>query len=242
MTINHRPSILVVTETMVGGGRAEKIIEGLSFDGFITMYTIGYAGGLWILWKMEDMEVSPLSTTEQEIHASIKVRSSNLTWLISVIYTSPRLVERRILWDNLKIAAHLHNLPWLMLGDFNEVLCGEEKFGGNQVNLNRALEFKGCLDECNMIVLGFAGPKYTWTNRRPISSLVFERIDKCFANSMWRLLYPETVVTHLPRTFLDHCPVLIELCKSIANHLNKPFRFQMVWLLHPDFPRVVQQT
>ena len=111
MTINHRPSILVVTETMVGGGRAEKIIEGLSFDGFITMYTIGYAGGLWILWKMEDMEVSPLSTTEQEIHASIKVRSSNLTWLISVIYTSPRLVERRILWDNLKIVAHLHNLP-----------------------------------------------------------------------------------------------------------------------------------
>ena len=60
---------------------------------------------------MEVMEVSPLSTTEQEIHASIKVRSSNLTWLISVIYTSPRLVERRILWDNLKIVAHLHNLP-----------------------------------------------------------------------------------------------------------------------------------
>ena len=46
MTINHCPSILVVTEMRVGGDRAEKIIEGLPFDGYITMDTIGYAGGL----------------------------------------------------------------------------------------------------------------------------------------------------------------------------------------------------
>ena len=51
MTINHRPSILVVTEMRIGGGRgrAKKIIEGLPFDGYITTDTIGYAEGLWIL-------------------------------------------------------------------------------------------------------------------------------------------------------------------------------------------------
>lgn len=129
-----------------------------------------------------------------------------------------------------------------MLGDFNEVLCGEDKFGGDQVKLNRALEFKGCLDECNMLDLDFAGPKFTWTNRRPISNLILERIDKCFGNPVWRFLYPEAIVTHLPRTFLDHCPILIELCRSSANHLNKPFRFQMIWLLHLEFPRVVQEA
>ena len=53
MAVNHRPGIMVITETRVGGSRAEKIIEGLPFDGFITMETIGYAGGLWILWKRE---------------------------------------------------------------------------------------------------------------------------------------------------------------------------------------------
>ena len=125
---------------------------------------------------------------------------------------------------------------------FDEVLCGEDKFGGNQVNLNRALEFKECLDECNMIDLGFAGPKYTWTNHRPITSLILERIDRCFANSGWRLLYSEAIVTHLPRTFSDHCPVLLELSKSSTNNFNKPFRFQTMWLLHPDFYRVVQQA
>ena len=94
MAINHRPSIMVVTETRVGGDKARKIIEGLPFDGYITTDTVGYAGGLWMLWKTEDVEVSRLSTTEQEIHASIKVHSSNLTWLISAIYASPKLAER----------------------------------------------------------------------------------------------------------------------------------------------------
>ena len=135
--------------------------------------------------------------------------------------------------------AHLHNLPWLMLGDFNEVLCGEDKFRGNQVNLNRAIEFKGCLDECNMLDLGFMGPKFTRTNHRLISNLILERIDRCFANPVWHLLYLEATVTHLHRTFSGHCPVLIELCRANVNHLNKPFCFQMIWLLHQDFLRVV---
>ena len=239
MAINHRATILVVTETRVGGDRAAKIIEGLPFDGYITTDTIGYAGGLWILWKTEEVEVISLSSTEQEIHATVKVCSSNLTWLLSAIYASPRLAERKILWENLKTVVHLHNLPWLMLGDFNEVLCAEDKFGGNHVNLNRALEFKDCLDECNMLDLGFAGPKFTWTNCRPISNLILERIDRCFANPAWRILYPDALVTHLPRTFSDHCPVLLELCRVNVNQQNKPFRFQTMWLFHQDFPRVV---
>ena len=64
MAINHRPTIFVVTEMIVGGDRAAKIIEGLPYDGFITTNTIGYAGGLWILWKLEEVEVLPLSSIE----------------------------------------------------------------------------------------------------------------------------------------------------------------------------------
>ena len=51
MAINHGPAIFVVTKTRVGGDRVAKIIEGLPYDGFITTDTIGYTGGLWILWK-----------------------------------------------------------------------------------------------------------------------------------------------------------------------------------------------
>ena len=190
----------------------------------------------------EEAVVTRLAVTEQVIHATVKVCHSNLNWFISAIYASPRLAERRLMWSNLIEIAKLHNHPWLMLGDFIEVLSGEEKFGGNPINLNRALEFKECLDNCNFLDLGFAGPKYTWTNKRPVSSLILERIDRCFGNPSWRMLYPEATVTHLPRTFSDHCPVLIDLLGIKPESTNRPFRFHTMWPLHPQFPKVVEEA
>lgn len=113
-----------------------------------------------------------------------------------------------------------YNHPWVMVGDFNEILSSEDKFGGNQINLSRALEFKECIDNCNFLDLGFAGPKYTWTNKRPVTSLILERLDRCFANPSWKMLYPKAIVTHLPRTFSDHCPVLIEFMGSRTCAIN----------------------
>ncbi|XP_030958466.1 uncharacterized protein LOC115980342 [Quercus lobata] len=133
-------------------------------------------------------------------------------------------------------------MPWLMIGDFNEVLCDEDKFGGNQININRAMEFKTFLDSCSFVDLGFVGPKYTWTNKRQLTDLILERIDLCFANPLWRVLYPEAAVTHLPRTYSDHHLVLIELWKPQTDRANRPFRFQSMWLLHPEFPRVVKEA
>ena len=101
MMVNHHPSIMVITETRVGGDRVEKIIEDPHFDGFFAIDTIGYAGGLWLLWKKDEVHIFILSSIEQEIHATMKVRSSNLSWLISPTYANSRLAERRVLWSNL---------------------------------------------------------------------------------------------------------------------------------------------
>ena len=49
MAINHKPAIMVITETRVGGDRAKRIIADLPFDGFITADTIGYARGFGVL-------------------------------------------------------------------------------------------------------------------------------------------------------------------------------------------------
>ena len=114
--------------------------------------------------------------------STIKLCCSHLTWFISVIYASPHLVERRLVWSNPSKIAKLHNHPWLMLGYFNEILSSEDKYGGNQINLNRTLEFKECIDNCNFLDLGFVGLKFTWTNKRLVTSLILERLDRCFAN------------------------------------------------------------
>ena len=79
----------------------------------------------------------------------------------STIYASPRNAERCVLWENLTKVVDLHNKPWIMAGDFNEPLMEEDKFGGRGVSINRSLLFKECLDRCNMLDMGFFGPRYT---------------------------------------------------------------------------------
>ena len=99
-----------------------------------------------------------MANTEQEIHTIVKVRKSNSNWLFTVVYASPRTAERFILWNNLIKIAKLHDMPWVLTGDFNEPLTEEDKFGGRAVSVNKSLLFKECLDKCNMIDIGFSGP------------------------------------------------------------------------------------
>ena len=104
-------TILIVTETRVGGDMAKVIMDRFPFDGAIHADTIGYAIGIWLLWNFDAMEITQLASTEQEVHALVKVSSSNLSWIIFAIYASPRLAERRTLWHNLTLVNDLHNQP-----------------------------------------------------------------------------------------------------------------------------------
>ncbi|XP_023873178.1 uncharacterized protein LOC111985765 [Quercus suber] len=173
---------MVIMETKLGGVRAKENIDRLPFDGTIHTEMIRYAGGLWLLWNSNRVEVEALANTEQEIHVEVKVCPSNLTWILSAIYASLRSEERRILWDNLSKVAELHNKPWIMASDFNEPLIEEDKYGGRGVHVNRSLAFKDCLDNCNMVDMGFSGPRYTWSNKKDLNNLILERIDRFFMN------------------------------------------------------------
>ena len=62
-----------------------------------------------------------------------------------MVYASPRVAERQLLWDNLCLVSNIHSLHWVIAGDFNEVLIGEDNFEGRPVNMSRALRFSGLL-------------------------------------------------------------------------------------------------
>lgn len=70
---NHDPAILVVMETQNEGKRTREMTDKLPFDGAIHTDTLWYAGGLWVLWKSNKVEISSLANTEQEIHIVVKV-------------------------------------------------------------------------------------------------------------------------------------------------------------------------
>lgn len=236
---HHNPAMLIVMETCVGGGRAKEIMDRLPFDKAIHTETIGYVGRLWLLWNSDRVIVKPLATTEQEIYVSVKVRPFDFECILSAVYASPRFNERCVVWNNLVNVASLHCSQWIIAGDFNEVLADDEKYRGRVVNANRSLLFKDCLDACNMVDLGFPGPRFTWSSRRGFQNLIQERLDRYFVNPEWCTLYPNARVSHLTRVHSDHCPILLEFEPGASTKLNRPFKFQSFWLNDLSFPNIV---
>jgi len=49
-----------------------------------------------------------------------------------------------------------------------------------------------------------------------------ERLDCVLANPSWLQIYPHTQVTHLPKLYSDHCPVLVDLLPNLRQ-VTYPF-------------------
>lgn len=69
-----------------------------------------------------------------------------------------------------------------MCGYFNEILHANEKWGGNSRRNEHMQGFQVVMDLCNLIDLGFVGPKFTWCNNREGEAGITERLDRYLAN------------------------------------------------------------
>ncbi|KAB5569276.1 hypothetical protein DKX38_003069 [Salix brachista] len=127
------------------------------------------------------------------------------------------------------------------MGDFNDIVCASEKCGGNLDSGGSA--FVDWIDRNHLIDLGFSGSKFTWCNKRNAEGIIWKRIDRGLSNSAWRLLFPEAHLSHLTRINSDHCPIMIRLDSNHSiNRVCIPFRFQAMWLSHPDFATVIRDS
>ena len=138
--------------------------------------------------------------------------------------------------------SNLYDLPWALMGDFNEVISEEEKSGGNPICQRRVRAILDCMNECQMMDFGFLGPKFTWTNKRELGGLIQCRLDRCWANPSWKASFSEANMTHLARVNSNHCPLLLNLYPNLVVNSIRPFRFQPMWLSHKDFPAIVRKS
>lgn len=57
-------------------------------------------------------------------------------------------------------------IPWLLLGDFNQVLWRDGKRGRSPVSQARVQPFVNMIKNCKLLDLDFSGQKFTWSNMR----------------------------------------------------------------------------
>lgn len=95
---------------------------------------------------------------------TFEVEIGAFSWTCSAVYASPTPVARELLWTHLASLRNTITKPWMVVGDFNEVLLPSEVRGG-AFQHSRALLFAAALEHCNMLDLEAKGGLFTGIGR-----------------------------------------------------------------------------
>lgn len=82
-------------------------------------------------------------------------------WLLTSFYGESDTSKRSRTWSLLNKLKPKDQTPWLVIGDFNEVLFHHEKVGGKQRSEFLMSNFGSSLDYTELHDLGYKGDKFT---------------------------------------------------------------------------------
>ena len=112
------------------------------------------------------MRVEIQNYSAKHINAKICQTPGGNKWKFMGFYGPLEAGKRKEAWHLLRHLASFEPAPWICMGDFNEMLHQSEKSGGNERKWGLMEDFHSALTFCNLMDLGFRGPKFTWNNGR----------------------------------------------------------------------------
>ncbi|KAL5546642.1 hypothetical protein UlMin_006329 [Ulmus minor] len=227
------PRMAFLCETRLTNSNSDRIRRLLSFNNCFPVNRHGTGGGLMLLWQNE-WDVSIQSYSSSHIDATI-ISPDNFTWRLTCFYGNPHRELRKFSWELLHRLSSLSNLPWLVVGDFNEIACDEEKRGGPPRSLTAMINFSHALANCSLHDLGFKGPQFTWNNNSAGTKNIQERLDRMVAHPVWKDMFPNYRVYHLDFLHSDHRPLHLTLNQKPTRNRPRGFRFEPFWLKEEDF-------
>ncbi|KAK1554545.1 hypothetical protein Q3G72_013786 [Acer saccharum] len=231
--------VIAILEPRISGTRALKVVNKLGFPDRFLVEASGFSGGVWLLWNSARVKLQVVASSSHSITAVVD--EGNKFWVLTVVYDNPSVGIRRKLWGYLSAIRSCFKGPWVVMGDFNEIINSAEKKGGRGFFSNSG--FADWINDNKLVDLGFIGQKYTWMTKRGISEDIWVRLDRALCSMEWRVGFGEGYVRHLPRIISDHCPIMLCLHSShIPRGPLKPFRFEAMWLRHEEFSDMARRS
>ncbi|XP_059439185.1 uncharacterized protein LOC132171798 [Corylus avellana] len=218
----------------------ERVRCKFGFSNMLVVDCVGKRGGLALLWKDEiGVEIQNFSC--RHINASICHSPDGRQWKFTGFYGHPEAEKRKEAWGLLRFLTSLDPLPWVCMGDFNEILYQSEKRGGNVRNRRLMEDFQATLAFCELMDLGFRGPKFTWNNGRDGEDFIQERLDRVVANDGWCGLFPKADVLVEGAVNSDHLPIFVMLHEEQQlGRKRRRFKHEAHWVLDRAYSDVVK--
>ncbi|CAM8905994.1 unnamed protein product [Rhodiola kirilowii] len=231
------PQIVCLMETRKKDTDGEWIKWRLGFRNGLSVGCRGQSGGLVLLWE-ENIDVSVLSFSHNHVDAVVKDQKE---FRLTVFYGEPAVSNRIIGWNLLRRLRETRGLPWVVIGDFNEVVCSSEVQGGRGRQNWQMENFRRVLDDCDLVDLGFVGYPFTYSNRRKGDAEVRARLDRAVATVDWRRLFPRVSVRHVQLHASDHQLLVLDTENKCIMRKQRLFRFEVMWFDHPDFAGMMNE-
>lgn len=243
----HKCGICFISETKanIQNDKDKSRFSQLDYPNSFTVHARGRSGGLWLGWS-DNHRLDIVDSSDRYIAAVIKKIPTGKEWLCTFTYGHPDLCKRADLWNHLKDIANRHNMPWLIVGDLNEIATADEKQGGPPFRYQDHAHFLDFMFSANFLDIGFDGVPFTWTNRQTKNkgeTLVKERLDRAICNDNWRTLFPCAKTLNLPiiRCKSDHGAIIVRLTPDHTSG-PKPFHFQSMWVERPDCRPIIKNA
>lgn len=133
-------------------------------------------------------------------------------------------------------------MPWCIIGDFNDMMFGYEKQGG-QAQPRRLLEgFTEAVNDSGLMDLGYKGSEFTWERSRGSIDWVKERLDRGLANNDWKRMFPLAEVQVMEVSTSDHMPLILQLKRMVYVPKRKRFRFENMWIQETDCYNIIRDS
>ncbi|GJZ19911.1 RNA-directed DNA polymerase, eukaryota [Tanacetum coccineum] len=202
----------------------------------IVSEALGYSGGILCVW---DSNV---------FHKKHHIISDNFvalygTWiprkiqlLIISVYAPQSYASKCQLWDFIASLINQWNGECMVMGDFNEVRCKEDRWGSTFL-AQGACSFNSFISNAGLNEVQLEGYSFTWAHP---SASKMSKLDRFFVTDGFLSLFPHISAVCLDRHLSDHRPILLR--EMLVDFGATPFRLYHSWLSIPGFDQMITST
>ncbi|XP_074315649.1 uncharacterized protein LOC141651854 [Silene latifolia] len=233
--------VAVLVETKLSGEEMRRVVGRLGDFKGVSGDSIGRKAGVAIIWR-SGAEVRLISSSAHHVDVEVRGLFSEDTWRLTGFYGWADNEEKDLSWQLLRDLRGLSTLPWLIIGDFNQILYDHEKKGGVPRAQGDMDKFRFTLDDCGLVDISYSGETFTWWNKRSEPNDIFERLDRGVASLDWLEKFPGLTLCHLERDRSDHRPLKLTRVTRGKMKRKKQYRFEDCWVSSDKCEGVIEEA
>nr|GEY12708.1 RNA-directed DNA polymerase, eukaryota [Tanacetum cinerariifolium] len=155
--------------------------------------------------------------------------------LMISIYAPQSITSKRTLWSYISSLISRWDGHCMVMGDFNEVRCMEDRLG-LVFNMQGANEFNSFISNLGLVEIQLEGYLFTWSHQ---SAKKMSKLDRFFVTDGLLSLFPHLSGICLDRHLSDHRPILLR--EVVTDYGPSPFWVYHTWFSLQGFDQMVSE-